>query len=57
MLRYLAERAVGLGDTVEMVERRPFDGPFLVRCGGDARATDHELGPALAAAIWVDVGG
>ena len=56
MLRYLTERAVELGDTVELVERRPFDGPFLVRCGRDARATDHELGPALAAAIWVDLG-
>ncbi len=52
-LRYLAECAVSLGDTLTLVERRPFGGPYRVCTGEGADATEHEIGPALAEALWV----
>jgi DtxR family Mn-dependent transcriptional regulator len=53
MLRYLAERGIGLGDTFEVCERQPFGGPLTVRFG-DAL---HVLGGGLAAAMRVELGG
>jgi DtxR family Mn-dependent transcriptional regulator len=53
MLRHLAEAGIGLGDAVEVMERRPFDGPFVVRVGPPGEATQHDVGPALAEAMWV----
>lgn len=58
VLRYLDESDVRLGDRVDLLERRPFDGPYIVRVcrhGPDRPARDQEeWGPTLAAALWVD---
>jgi DtxR family Mn-dependent transcriptional regulator len=51
MLRYLADRGIAPGDTFEVIERQPFDGPLFVRFGGDV----HVLGGALARAMRVEV--
>jgi DtxR family Mn-dependent transcriptional regulator len=51
MLRYLAERGIAPGDTLEVVERQPFGGPLFVRFGVDV----HPLGGELARAIRVEV--
>jgi len=48
-LRYLAERGITIGDEVEMVARRPFEGPCEVRIGG----REHSLGLALARVIRI----
>ena len=47
MLRYLADRGIGIGDTLEVVERQPFGGPLTVVIGGARQV----LGGALARAI------
>jgi len=49
MLRYLDDRGVRLGDSLEVLERQPFDGPLTVRFDG----TLHVLGGALATAMRV----
>src|SRR4051794_27970579 len=51
MLRYLDERGVRLGDTLEVVDRQPFGGPLTVRFG----AAEHVLGGGLAAAMRVEL--
>jgi DtxR family Mn-dependent transcriptional regulator len=53
MLRYLAELGIAPGDTFEVVERQPFDGPLFVRFGDDV----HALGGALASAMRVEATG
>src|SRR4051794_12407314 len=52
MLRYLAERGIKPGDGFEIIEKQPFDGPLLVRFGGEV----HVFGGALAQAMRVEVG-
>jgi DtxR family Mn-dependent transcriptional regulator len=52
MLRYLSERGIALGQTLEVVERQPFGGPLFVRCGKQT----HALGDALTRAMRVDTG-
>ncbi|HKP91444.1 MAG TPA: metal-dependent transcriptional regulator [Thermoleophilaceae bacterium] len=49
MLRYLHERGVRLGDSLEVLERQPFGGPLTVRFSG----TTEILGGELAAAMRV----
>lgn len=49
MLIYLSGLGISVGDTLEMVERQPFDGPCSVRFG-DA---EHTLGLPLARAMRV----
>lgn len=49
MLRYLSEEGIAIGDDLELVARRPFDGPCEVRIGGRI----HSLGLGLARAIRV----
>ncbi|MBA2515627.1 MAG: metal-dependent transcriptional regulator [Solirubrobacterales bacterium] len=49
MLRYLAERAVRIGDRLEVLERQPFAGPLTVRFGEDVLV----LGGALVDAMHV----
>ena len=49
-----------VGDRVDLLTRKPFEGPFVVRlrrsreqahpAPGEA---EHEWGPALATALWV----
>jgi DtxR family Mn-dependent transcriptional regulator len=51
MLRYLSERGVAVGDTFEVVEKQPFDGPLFVRFGDSV----HVLGGGLAQAMRVEV--
>jgi DtxR family Mn-dependent transcriptional regulator len=51
VLRHLTEVGIGLGQRFELVERQPFDGPYVVRTDGSHL---HHLGPALAGALWID---
>jgi len=51
MLRYLSERGIAPGDTFEVVEKQPFEGPLFVRFGAHV----HVLGGALARAMRVEV--
>jgi len=51
MLRYLGERGIAPGDTLEVVDRQPFEGPTFVRFD----TTTHALGGALARAMRVEV--
>jgi len=48
-LRYLAEHAIKIGDSLEVVGHQPFGGPMFVRFGD----TEHAIGGELAAAMWV----
>ena len=51
MLRFLAERGIAPGDTLNVVDKQPFDGPLFVRIGEQV----HVLGGALARAMRVEV--
>ncbi len=51
MLRFLAERGIAPGDSFEVLEKQPFDGPLFVRFGDDV----HVLGGALARAMRVEL--
>ena len=51
MLRYLDQRGVRLGMTLEVVDRQPFGGPLTVRVGDEL----HTLGGGLAAAMRVEL--
>ncbi|OLL81376.1 Mn-dependent transcriptional regulator MntR [Pseudonocardia sp. Ae168_Ps1] len=59
VLRYLDAHDVRLGDRVDLLTRKPFDGPFVVRLrrgdAADRTAADaeEEWGPSLARALWV----
>ena len=53
MLRYLDERGVRLGDTLEIVDRQPFGGPLTVRFGDHL----HTLGGELVRAMRVELAG
>jgi DtxR family Mn-dependent transcriptional regulator len=52
MLRYLNERAIAIGDELEVIDRQPFDGPLTVRFGN----ATHVLGGTLAAAMRIHTG-
>jgi DtxR family Mn-dependent transcriptional regulator len=39
--------------TLELVARRPFGGPFLVRLTSADGPRELDLGPALADALWL----
>ena len=49
MLRYLGERGIGPGDSLEVIECQPFDGPLTVRFGNETFA----IGGGLARAMRV----
>jgi DtxR family Mn-dependent transcriptional regulator len=51
MLRFLAERGIAPGDTFEVIDKQPFDGPLFVRFGDHV----HVLGGQLAKAMRVEV--
>jgi DtxR family Mn-dependent transcriptional regulator len=53
MLRFLAERGIAPGDTLEVVDKQPFDGPLFVRFDDHLQV----LGGALARAMRVEVSG
>jgi DtxR family transcriptional regulator, Mn-dependent transcriptional regulator len=50
MLRYLSERGIAPGATLELVEREPFEGPLTVRTGDG----EHALGVGLARAMRIE---
>src|SRR2546429_1708341 len=50
MLRFLGQRGIVPGTTLELVERQPFDGPLFVRVGRKI----HVLGSVLASAMRVE---
>jgi len=50
MLRYLSERGIAPGATLELVGREPFEGPLTVRTG----RREHALGVGLARAMRVE---
>jgi DtxR family transcriptional regulator, Mn-dependent transcriptional regulator len=52
MLRFLAQLGIRPGDSFEVIDKHPFDGPLFVRFGEDV----HVLGGALARAMRVEVG-
>ena len=52
MLRYLHERGIGIGDSLEVLGVQPFEGPMTVRFGDDL----HTLGGGLARAMRVSAG-
>src|SRR5436190_1038029 len=51
MLRYLSERGISPGDSFEVLQKEPFDGPLSVRFGDRL----HVLGGALTQAMRADV--
>jgi DtxR family transcriptional regulator, Mn-dependent transcriptional regulator len=51
MLRFLAGQGIAPGDTLEVVDKQPFDGPLFVRFGDNVQV----LGGALAKAMRVEV--
>lgn len=53
LLRYLAERQIGLGERIEVVERQPFGGPLVVRVGAADHAETHAFGKEIAQALSV----
>ncbi len=50
MLRYLAAEGIQIGDELEMLGRKPFDGPFEIRIGAER----HDLGQGLVRAMRVE---
>jgi DtxR family Mn-dependent transcriptional regulator len=50
MLRWLSERGIAPGDSLEVLERQPFDGPLLVRFDSG----DHALGGGLVRMMRVE---
>jgi DtxR family Mn-dependent transcriptional regulator len=50
MLRFLAERGIAPGDSFEVIDKQPFDGPLFVRFGDQI----HVLGGDLAKAMRVE---
>ncbi|MFP5073178.1 metal-dependent transcriptional regulator [Pseudonocardia nantongensis] len=56
VLRFLDEHDVRLGDRLDLITRRPFEGPYVVRVQrhGDRRNVgEQEWGPSLVEALWV----
>jgi DtxR family Mn-dependent transcriptional regulator len=51
MLRFLAERGIAPGDTFEVLDKQPFDGPLFVRFGDAV----HVVGGDLVRAMRVEV--
>ena len=54
MLRYLSDRGISPGDTFEVADKQPFDGPLFVRFSSTGDEL-HALGGALAAAMRVEL--
>lgn len=50
VLRHLTDVGISLGESIALVEKLPFDGPFVIRTD-DGRTL--QLGPALANALWI----
>jgi DtxR family Mn-dependent transcriptional regulator len=50
VLRHLTDVGISLGESIRLIERLPFDGPYVISTD-DGRT--HQLGPALANALWI----
>lgn len=55
LLRYLTDHHMTLGARVEIVERKPFGGPLVVRVGEPPADETHFLGNEIAAALSISV--
>ncbi|MDV6014324.1 metal-dependent transcriptional regulator [Haloechinothrix sp. LS1_15] len=55
LLRFLADRQIGLGARVEVIERQPFGGPLVVKVGTPPHDATHALGSEAAQALSVAV--
>lgn len=53
LLRYLAERSIGLGERIEVVEHQPFGGSIVVKVGQPPGAVTHALGREIAQALSI----
>ncbi|MBQ0927229.1 metal-dependent transcriptional regulator [Saccharopolyspora endophytica] len=55
LLRYLTEHGMTLGARIEIVERKPFGGPLVVRVGEPPHAETHFVGDEIVAALSISV--
>nr|WP_093146620.1 metal-dependent transcriptional regulator [Saccharopolyspora antimicrobica] len=55
LLRYLTEHGMTLGSRIELVERKPFGGPLVVRVGEPPDDETHFVGSEIAAALSISV--
>ena len=55
LLRYLTDHDITLGTRIEIVERKPFGGPLVVRVGEPPDAQTHFLGDEIAAALSISL--
>ncbi|MCA1187505.1 metal-dependent transcriptional regulator [Saccharopolyspora sp. 6V] len=53
LLRYLTDHGMILGARIEVVERKPFGGPLVVRVGEPAEAETHFLGTEIASTLSI----
>lgn len=53
MLRYLTSEGIRLGARLQLVEREPYGGSYLVRVDEPIGGEPRQLGPALVEAMWV----
>lgn len=53
LLRFLADREIGIGERIEVVERQPFGGPLVVKVGSPPADATHALGKEVAQALSV----
>ena len=55
LLRYLTDHNLTLGNRIEIVERKPFGGPLVVRVGEPPHTETHFLGSEIAVALSITV--
>jgi DtxR family Mn-dependent transcriptional regulator len=53
LLRYLAAEQIDVDAPVEVLGRKPFGGPLVVRIGGAGGLRDVDLADEVASALWV----
>jgi DtxR family Mn-dependent transcriptional regulator len=53
LLRYLAAEEIDLDAEVEVLGRKPFGGPLVVRIGSGGTGRDFDLAEEVASALWV----
>ncbi|WP_092929054.1 metal-dependent transcriptional regulator [Actinopolyspora alba] len=55
LLRYLTDHGLTLGNRIEVVERKPFGGPLVVRVGESETVETHFLGSEIAQTLSITV--
>jgi DtxR family Mn-dependent transcriptional regulator len=53
LLRYLATERIVLDADLEVVRRKPFGGPLVIRVGGADEAREFDVADEIADAVWV----